>query len=90
MRYKARGVVGVDLSGNPYVGRWDSWRGPLAAARVAGLGVTLHAGEVLAPQETGAILDFRPDRLGHCCCLDPQRVQQLRVGGTRSGGMGMG
>lgn len=85
MRYRPRGVVGVDLSGNPRVGSWGQWEGALAAARLRGLAMTLHAGEVWAPGETAAMLALRPERLGHCCCLDERLGGELKVGGALRG-----
>jgi hypothetical protein len=37
--------------------------------------------QVYAPQEFAAMLAFRPDRLGHCCCLeDPAMVRPDAAG----------
>ncbi|KAF3398111.1 Adenosine deaminase-like protein [Penicillium rolfsii] len=65
---KARGVVGVDLCGNPTQGDVAIYRDAFARAKAHGLGVTLHFAETPAsgnPRELETLLSFRPDRLGH-------------------------
>ncbi|KAJ5161632.1 Metallo-dependent hydrolase [Penicillium capsulatum] len=65
---KSRGVVGVDLCGNPTQGDVNLYRPAFARAKSHGLGVTLHFAETAAsgtPSELADLLSFQPDRLGH-------------------------
>jgi adenosine deaminase len=72
IRYRQRGVVGVDIAGpRPNSGRYP-YRdlAPLVEeARAAGLGVTIHVGEEGGADgiaEIGEVLEhLRPDRIGH-------------------------
>jgi adenosine deaminase len=68
LRYRAHGVVGVDLCGDPSVGSVFQFRAAFARARAAGLGITLHFAETphaSSDEELRALLDFQPHRLGH-------------------------
>jgi hypothetical protein len=38
-------------------------------ARDAGLEVSVHCGETMNVAESEAVIDFRPDRLGHMCVM---------------------
>lgn len=61
--YQEAGVVGVDLSGDPTQGHWETWAPALARARAAGLKIAMHAGEVAdTDEETRKMLDFSPVR----------------------------
>ncbi|KAJ4814571.1 Adenosine deaminase-like protein [Rhynchospora pubera] len=82
MEMKDMGVVGIDLSGDPTVGQWDTVLPALEHARKLGLPVTLHCGEVRNSKEIQAMLDFNPQRLGHVCLLaeeDWERLKSLMI-----------
>lgn len=67
IKYKHRGVVGIDLAG--------SYDGPIKAkmikdlvkeAKAAGLGVTIHTGETPDVEEMWEVMrELAPDRVGH-------------------------
>lgn len=69
LRWRDRGVVGIDLGGpRPHPGRYDyTVHAPaFAEARAAGLGLTVHCGEDGDPTEIGEVVDsLRPHRIGH-------------------------
>lgn len=65
-------VVGVELSGNPYKGRWDDFEPLLRRVRDRiGLPVSLHFAEVDNEDEAFQMLAFRPDRVGHASVMSP-------------------
>lgn len=68
LRFRARGVVGVDLCGDPTRGDVGLFREAFARAKAGGLGVTLHFAEVAASgsdAELGVLLGYGPERIGH-------------------------
>ncbi|KAN0060473.1 alpha tubulin suppressor [Thecaphora frezii] len=79
LRYRGQGVVGIDLSGDPTKGEWEDWLPALQRAKEAGLKVALHAGEVKErDEEMRKMIEFRPDRFGHCCFLSASNLERLR------------
>ncbi|KAF7547455.1 hypothetical protein G7Z17_g7722 [Cylindrodendrum hubeiense] len=68
IKYKDRGVVGVDLCGNPTKGNVGIFRPVFEKAQSSGLKITLHFAEVpesSTTQELQTLLSYQPDRLGH-------------------------
>lgn len=67
-KYRGRGVVGVDLCGDPRRGDVGVFGAAFERARGEGLGITLHFAEVEASagrEEVETLLGWRPGRLGH-------------------------
>ncbi|KAL3479753.1 hypothetical protein BJX99DRAFT_221712 [Aspergillus californicus] len=65
---QTRGVIGVDVCGNPTKGNISLCRDAFAKAKTHGLGLTVHFAEVHSNnlrEELQTMLEFNPDRLGH-------------------------
>ena len=63
-------VVGLELSGDPRVGDFSTFIEEFKRAQDNGFKVSLHCAEVKdRPEECQTMIDFKPDRLGHCCYL---------------------
>jgi adenosine deaminase len=87
LRYRARGVVGVDIAGpRPGGTRYDytQIREHVELARDGGLGVTIHVGEEggeFGVEEIGEVVaELRPDRLGHgiLAAREPALMEAIR------------
>jgi adenosine deaminase len=65
--WKSRGVVAIDIAGPESPGfRFADYADVYAECRRAGLGLTVHAGEVGGPDEVRDALEaLAPDRIGH-------------------------
>ncbi|TKY90812.1 hypothetical protein EX895_000810 [Sporisorium graminicola] len=80
LAHRQRGVVGIDLSGDPTKGDWSTFLPALKRARSLGLKITLHAGEVTdRDSEMSQMLDFHPDRFGHCCFVSSSNMLRLKA-----------
>lgn len=86
IKYKNRGVIGVDLAGP--IDRTETSRNfrprdisdLIAEARKQGLGVTIHTGEATSPEEMWEVLEeLKPDRIGHgiVSAKDPELMKAL-------------
>jgi adenosine deaminase len=83
--WHSRGVVAVDIAGpiDPSF-RFDDYRDLFDECRRAGLGVTVHAGEIGGPEEVReAIEALEPTRIGHGIksAYDPTVMGMLRERG---------
>ncbi|KAL2855839.1 hypothetical protein BJY01DRAFT_243028 [Aspergillus pseudoustus] len=75
---RARGVVGVDVCGNPTKGNISLCKDAFAKAKAHGLGITVHFAEIHSAglrEELQTLLSFEPDRLGHVIHV-PEDVKQ--------------
>jgi adenosine deaminase len=78
LKYKTRGVLAVDLCGNPLKGDVSIFRDAFAKAKLNGLSLTLHFAETSVSGsiiELETLLSFDPDRLGHVIHV-PQEIKE--------------
>ena len=78
-------VTGFNMAGEERMGRVADYAPAFDIAREAGLGLTIHAGEVCGPFSVIDALDLvRPPRIGHGvrAIEDPELVARLRDLGT--------
>lgn len=87
IKYKSRGVVGIDLAGpikrtsNARTFRPKDIVPLIEAAKAANLGVTVHTGEATNTEEMWEVVQYlKPDRIGHgiACVSDTKLMECLR------------
>lgn len=83
VQYRSRGVVGVDLCGDPSKGDVSIFKEAFQKAKLHGLKITLHFAEIPASSssiELGTLLSFEPDRLGHVIHVPDKTKKQVMDG----------
>jgi len=80
IKYHRRGVVGIDFAGvaNPNF-KYRDYSEIVKAAKDAGLGITVHTGEVRDADDMHEALSLNPDRIGHgiLCYKDKGLMKEL-------------
>ena len=82
IQYQSRGIVGVDLCGDPSKGDISTFKEAFHKAKLYGLKITLHFAEVPASSsllELKTLLSFRPDRLGHVVHVPDKIKAQIKA-----------
>ncbi len=81
IKYKAKGIIGVDLAGpNRKNFSMQKHAGLFALARKHGLGITVHTGEEAQLEEMRYVVrEIKPDRIGHGiqCHRDKQLMAEV-------------
>jgi adenosine deaminase len=86
IKYRRRGVVGIDIADQNAPGfHFKEYKGLFARARKAGLGITVHSGEVPNANDMWEALEYvQPDRIGHgiLAAYDVPLMKELAKRGT--------
>ncbi|KAI1414633.1 Metallo-dependent hydrolase [Hypoxylon sp. FL1857] len=79
-QFQDQGVVAIDLCGDPTKGDVSLFTPAVEEAKAAGLKVTVHFAEAEASAseaELNAIMDWKPDRLGHVIHVPEEVKRQI-------------
>ena len=80
IQYRSRGVVGVDLCGDPSKGDVSTFREAFAKAKSHNLKIALHFAEISCQGlelELNTLLSYQPDRLGHVIHVSDSIKQEI-------------
>lgn len=86
VKFRNRGVVGIDLCGNPLVGPVGHLEPAFQRAKIEGFKITLHFAEVPASsseEELKMLLEWKPDRIGHVIHTSAEiedEIERLGIG----------
>lgn len=82
LRYRLRGVIGIDIAGPPNPDfSYRAHSNLVERARDAGLGITIHSGEEGRVEDMWEVLEYlRPERVGHgiLCAYDERLMEQVK------------
>jgi adenosine deaminase len=85
LRYRTRGIVGVDIAGPPNAHfSYTAHRDLVDRARDAGLGITIHTGEEGRVEDMWEVVEnLRPQRIGHgiLCAHDERLMRRVAEAG---------
>jgi len=71
-------IVGLDYCGDPTKGKFTDFVPLFVRARAAGIKITCHIGEIDNFEDSEAIINFKPDRLGHGCHLTKEQIEKIK------------
>ena len=80
IKYRSRGVVGVDLCGDPSKGDVSTFREAFVKAKLHDLKIALHFAEISGQGlelELNTLLSYQPDRLGHVIHVSESIKQEI-------------
>lgn len=86
IHYREKGIVGIDLCGNPMVGPVRHLAPAFSRAKAEGFKLTLHFAEVPASSSEEEmrmlLLEWRPERIGHVIYTSPEIEDEIEKLGT--------